>query len=293
MAASNGAKKRSSYVSWDGLGYARSPPRTRTSPLGRSFAVDLAWLSGTGRPGGEVLPLSARAVDSYLWGQAFDTEKLQDTLLQGNHSKCVGPGNMQMAAQTLSNMVSIMHAEETARSPSTQLKESHVGNKNTSPLALAWAVQARRAISPNAVCAAQIVFPVTGLDLGGVCLLRRCALHRCRAGILHMKDGCCHGPGHRVGGVSAALHDRSNTPHYSDISVVKTVSTNSLQAPCRAEIAGGGSQGAAAGPRHSSATSLKIRRRLCLKHNLQLTLHHPCQRKSLSRHASCLRGAHM
>ena len=90
MAASNGAKKRSSYVSWDGLGYARSPPRTRTSPLGRSFAVDLAWLSGKGRPEGEVLPLSACAVDRYLWGQAFDTEKLQDTLLQGNHSNVWG-----------------------------------------------------------------------------------------------------------------------------------------------------------------------------------------------------------
>ena len=45
-AASKGAKKRSSYVSVDGLGYARSPPRMRTSPLGRSFAVGLAWLSG-------------------------------------------------------------------------------------------------------------------------------------------------------------------------------------------------------------------------------------------------------
>ena len=90
MAASNGAKKRSSYVSWDGLGYARSPPRTRTSPLGRSFAVDLAWLPGKGRPEGESLPLSARAVDRYLLGQAPDKRKVQDALLQGYHSNVWG-----------------------------------------------------------------------------------------------------------------------------------------------------------------------------------------------------------
>ena len=49
-AASKGAKKRSSYVSVDGFGYARSPPRMRTSPLGRSFAIGLAWLSEKGLP---------------------------------------------------------------------------------------------------------------------------------------------------------------------------------------------------------------------------------------------------
>ncbi len=58
MAASNGAKKRSSYVSVDGLGYARSPPRMSTSPLGSSFAIGLAWLSEEGLPDVEVAPLS-------------------------------------------------------------------------------------------------------------------------------------------------------------------------------------------------------------------------------------------
>ena len=63
-AASKGAKKRSSYVSVDGLGYARSPPRMRTSPLGRSFAVGLAWLSGL--PDVEVTSPSAPAGTRWL-----------------------------------------------------------------------------------------------------------------------------------------------------------------------------------------------------------------------------------
>ena len=40
MAASYGRKKRVSYVSLDGLGYARSPPMTSTSPLMQHMISD-------------------------------------------------------------------------------------------------------------------------------------------------------------------------------------------------------------------------------------------------------------